>query len=169
MALLSLRGEKDVPGFVASFTGSQRYIMDYLIEEVLHKQTQEIQDFLLQTSVLERMSGSLCDAITEQKNGQETLIGLEKSNLFIVPLDESRGWFRYQHLFAELLRHHLETTRGKDKINEIHKNAAKWYEINGMAEDAINHALAAQDWEGAMRLLANPASIFTQVAHPDHV
>jgi LuxR family maltose regulon positive regulatory protein len=153
MAILSLRGEKDIPGFISGFTGTQRYIMDYLIEEVLQRQTPEVRDFLLKTSVLDRLNGPLCDAITGRNDGQETLVSLEKANLFLVPLDESRQWYRYEHLFAELLRHQLETRLGSEKYNELHRLASSWHEGNGFPEKAIDHALAAQDWEKAINLV----------------
>lgn len=153
MAMLSLRGEKDISGFIAGFTGSQRYIMDYLIEEVLQRQSAAVRDFLLQTSVLERLSGPLCDAVAGGSNGRETLHRLEKENLFIVPLDEKREWYRYEHLFAELLRHRLEIESSKEMVAELQKRASRWYEGNGYRENAINHALAAQDWERAMDLI----------------
>jgi len=153
MAMLSMRGEKDIPGFISGFTGTQRYIMDYLIEEVLQRQSPEVRDFLLKTSVLERLNGPLCDAITGCRDGQETLISLEKANMFIVPLDELRQWYRYEHLFAELLRHRLETEFGLEKSNELHRLASGWHEGNGFPEKAIDHALAAQDWEKAIELV----------------
>jgi LuxR family maltose regulon positive regulatory protein len=153
MALLSLRDQRDVSSFIASFTGSQRYIMDYLMEEVLSRQTSEIIAFLLQTSVLERLSGPLCDALTEQNNGRETLLKLEKDNLFIVPLDDSRQWYRYEHLFADLLRHRLELENGKEAVKELHLKASRWYEVNGPIESAIHHALVARDWLHAVELI----------------
>jgi len=153
MAMLSMRGEKDLPGFIAGFTGTQRYIMDYLIEEVLQRQSPEVRDFLLKTSVLERLNGPLCDAVTGHHDGQDMLISLEKANLFLVPLDESRQWYRYEHLFAELLQHRLETEFGLEKSNELHRLASGWHEGNGFMEKAVDHALAAQDWERAIDLV----------------
>jgi LuxR family maltose regulon positive regulatory protein len=156
MAMLSMRGEKDIPGFISSFTGSQRYIIDYLIEEVLKKQPDEVQDFLLRTSVLERLSGPLCDTVTGRNDSLEKLANLERDNLFIVPLDESRQWYRYEHLFTDLLRHRLETKNGAEEVAELHRRASWWYEDNQFPEEAIRHALAAQDWEKAMKLIAYP-------------
>jgi LuxR family maltose regulon positive regulatory protein len=153
MAMLSMRGVKDIPGFISGFTGTQRYIMDYLIEEVLQQQSPEARDFLLKTSVLERLNGPLCDAVTGRYDGQETLISLDKANLFLVPLDESRHWYRYEHLFAELLRHRLEIEFGPEKSNELHRLASEWHEGNGFPEKAIDHALAARDWEKAIELV----------------
>jgi LuxR family maltose regulon positive regulatory protein len=152
MAMLSMRGEKDTLEFISGFTGTQRYIMDYLIEEVLQRQSLEVRDFLLKTSVLERLNGPLCDAVTGRHDGQETLINIEKDNLFLVPLDETREWYRYEHLFAELLQHRLETEFGPEMSNELHRLASGWHEDNGFWEKAIDYALAAQDWEKAINL-----------------
>jgi LuxR family maltose regulon positive regulatory protein len=159
MAMLSMRSENDIPGFISGFTGTQRYIMDYLIEEVLQRQSPEVRDFLLKTSVLERLSGPLCDAITGRRDGREMLINLEKANLFLVPLDESRQWYRYEHIFAELLQHRLETEFGPEKSNELHRLASVWLEGNGFPENAIDHALAAQDWEKAVDLVMSTDSM----------
>lgn len=152
MAVLSMRKEKNIPAFITGFTGTQRYIMDYLIEEVLQRQPSEIRDFLLKTSVLERLSAPLCNATTGGSNGELILSRLENDNLFIVPLDESRQWYRYEHLFADLLRHRLERELGKEAVTELQKRASRWYEGNGFPEEAINQALAAKDWERALRL-----------------
>jgi LuxR family maltose regulon positive regulatory protein len=155
MAALSMSGQKDIPGFIAAFTGSQRYVMDYLMEEVMQKQTLEIRNFLMKTSVLERLSGPLCDAVTERKDGRDILLNLERGHLFIVPLDEARQWYRYEHLFADLLRHQCETVYAKEQVAHLHCKASKWYEDNNLPDDAIHHALVARDWETAMRLTYN--------------
>jgi LuxR family maltose regulon positive regulatory protein len=159
MAMLSMHSEKDVPEFISGFTGTQRYIMDYLIEEVLQRQSSKVRDFLLKTSVLERLNGPLCDAVTGSHDGQETLIILEKANLFLVPLDESRQWYRYEQLFAELLRHRLEIELGSEKSSELHRLASGWHEGNGFLEKAIDHALAARDWEKAVDLVMSKDSM----------
>ena len=161
MAMLSMRDEKDIPGFISDFTGTQRYIMDYLMEEVLQRQSPKVRDFLLKTSVLERLNGPLCDAVTGRHDGQETLISLDKANLFLVPLDKLRQWYRYEHLFAELLQHRLETEFGLEKSNELHQLASNWHEDNGFPEKAIDHALAAQDWEKAIDLIISMNPIIT--------
>jgi LuxR family maltose regulon positive regulatory protein len=153
MAALSMRGQKDIPRFIAAFTGSQRYIMDYLMEEVLQKQPQEIRDFLLKTSVLGRLNGVLCNFITKRKNSQDILLRLERDHLFIVPLDESQQWWRYEHLFADLLRQQCETTYGVEQVAALHRQASQWYEDNDLPDEAISHALAAQDWERAVGLI----------------
>ena len=155
MAALSLGQQEDVPAFIAAFTGSQRYIMDYLIEEVLQLQTNEVQDFLLKTSVLERLTAPLCDAVTGRTDGRTMLQQLERANLFVVPLDEPRQWYRYEHLFAELLRHQLHVVSGKKVVADLHRRASDWYERSGLFYEAINHSLAAQDWERAMSLLSD--------------
>jgi len=159
MAALSLRRQQDIPGFIAAFTGSQRYIMDYLIEEVLQQQPKEVQDFLLKTSVLGRLTASLCDALTGRTDSHDMLLNLEHANLFIVPLDESREWYRYEHLFAELLCHQLEIASGTRAVAGLHQQASQWYQDNGFLDDAINHALAARDWEKAVSLLSEVSEL----------
>jgi LuxR family maltose regulon positive regulatory protein len=155
MAVLSMSGAKDIAGFVSDFAGSQRYVMDYLIEEVLERQPEDVREFLLRTSVLERLSGSLCDAVTGGGNGKDMLVRLETSNLFVAPLDDSRRWYRYEHLFGELLRHRLETEYGVGAVEEAQRRASHWNEGNGFHESAINHALAARDWRMAIDLISS--------------
>jgi LuxR family maltose regulon positive regulatory protein len=153
MAALSMGKQKDIHGFVAEFTGSQRYAMDYLADEVLKRQSDEVRHFLLKTSVLERLTGSLCDHVSGREGSQAMLEDLEKANLFLVPLDESREWYRYHHLFAELLRQQLHQTSGDEELNRLHRKASEWHENNRLVDGAIHHALAARDWERAMRLI----------------
>jgi LuxR family maltose regulon positive regulatory protein len=153
MAALSMKGQKDIPGFIAAFTGSQRYVMDYLMEEVLKKQSQEIRDFLMKTSILERLSSPSCDFVTGRKDSQEILLSLEHGHLFIVPLDESRQWYRYEHLFDDLLRHQCETVYGTEQVAALHRKASQWYEDNNLPDEAIHHALKAEDWQQAIRLI----------------
>ncbi|UCC17629.1 MAG: hypothetical protein JSU58_03515, partial [Dehalococcoidales bacterium] len=155
MAALSMKGLKDVPGFIATFSGSQLYIMDYLLEEVLQKQSQDIRDFLMKTSILERLNGSSCDAITGRKDSQKVLLNLELDHLFIVPLDESRQWYRYEYLFGDLLQRECETTYGAGQVVTLHQHASQWCEDNALPDEAINHALAARDWRKAIRLISN--------------
>ena len=119
LAAISMRGHEDRAGFIKSFTGGHRLVLDFLIEEVLGQQPESIQNFLLQTAILDRMTGSLCDALTGQENGQETLEMLDRANLFIVPLDEERLWYRYHHLFADLLRQRLRQTQA-EQLKELH-------------------------------------------------
>ena len=155
LAALSMQGLKrsgDVTDFVNSFTGSHRYIQDYLADEVLQQRPKGTKDFLLQTSILNRLSGPLCDAVTEQKNSQAILEALEAANLFIVPLDNERRWYRYHHLFADLLRQRLRHQQ-PDNVAELHIRASAWYEKNGLEIEALHHAAAANDVERAERLI----------------
>ena len=149
---LSMQGHPDTSRFIQSFTGSHRFVLDYLVEEVLQRQPEHIRSFLLQTSILERLSGPLCDAVTGQKDGRGILETLERGNLFIVPLDDQRQWYRYHHLFTEvLLAHALEEQ--PDQIPLLHKRASAWYEQNNLPAEAIRHALAARDFERAAGLI----------------
>jgi LuxR family transcriptional regulator, maltose regulon positive regulatory protein len=152
LAALSLRGHGDPDSFVASFSGSHRYVLDYLTEEVLDRQPVEVRGFLLETSVLDRVSGALCDAVTGRTDSQVMLERVERANLFLVPLDEVRGWWRYHHLFAELLRARLQRQQ-PERIAVLHRNAAAWLEEHGLADEAIRHALTAGDTVGAARLI----------------
>ena len=152
LAAISMQGSKDATGFIKSFTGSHRFVLDYLIEEVLEQQSESVQNFLLQTSILNRVTGSLSDALTGQNTGQETLETLEHANLFIIPLDEERRWYRYHHLFSDLLRQRLHQTHS-DWVPPLHQRASEWYEQNGFADEAIEHALRADDFERAAHLI----------------
>jgi LuxR family transcriptional regulator, maltose regulon positive regulatory protein len=152
LAALSLRGRSDVAGFVAAFSGSHRYILDYLTGEVLDGQPDQVREFLLETSVLERLSGGLCDAVTGRDDGQAMLERVEQAGLFLMPLDEIRGWWRYHHLFADLLRARLQQQR-PGRVVVLHRAAAGWYEEHGLADDAVGHALAAGDTAWAARLI----------------
>ena len=156
LAGLSLRAQPDVAGFVASFSGSHRYVLDYLTEEVLDRQPEHVRDFLLETSILERLSGALCDAVTGDDDGQAMLEAIERANLFLVPLDEVRGWWRYHQLFADLLRSRLARER-PERVATLHRNAAAWQEEHGLADDAVGHALAAGEAAWAARLLERHA------------
>ena len=151
LAALSMRGLADVTGFIQDFTGSSRFILDYLIEEVFERQSAAVKDFLLKTSILEQLSASLCNTVTEKNDGQHLLESFEQANLFIIPLDQSRKWYRYHRLFLELLRHCLRLS----DLNEVelHVRASQWYEGEGLFADAVQHALAAQDWGRAARLI----------------
>src|SRR5580658_7315258 len=152
LAALSLRGRSDVAGFVAAFNGSHRYILDYLTGEVLDGQPEQVREFLLETSVLERLSGGLCDAVTGRDDGQAMLEHVEQAGLFLVPLDEVRGWWRYHRLFADLLRARVQQQR-PGRVAELHRAAAAWYSERGLADDAVRHALAAGDTAWAARLI----------------
>ncbi|MGH2350655.1 MAG: LuxR C-terminal-related transcriptional regulator [Chloroflexota bacterium] len=162
LAALSVRGRDDVAGFIAAFAGDDRYLVDYLVEEVLQRQPERVRRFLLQTSILDRLTGPLCDAVTGQDSGQDggkaMLEALERGNLFVVPLDDRRRWYRYHHLFADMLRAHLADEQ-PDQVPELHRWASAWYERNGEASEAIRHALAGEDFAKAAELveLAAPA------------
>jgi LuxR family transcriptional regulator, maltose regulon positive regulatory protein len=156
LAGLSLRGRTDADAFVASFSGSHRHVLDYLTEEVLDRQPAEVRGFLLETSILDRLSGALCDAVTGHTDGQAMLERLERANLFLVPLDEVRGWWRYHHLFADLLRARLREEQ-PGQVALLHRNAAAWHDQHGLADDAVRHALAAGDATWAARLVERHA------------
>jgi LuxR family maltose regulon positive regulatory protein len=162
LAAISMQGRDDATSLIKSFTGSHRLVLDYLIEEVLEQQSESVQTFLLQTAILDRMTGSLCDALTGQEDGQQTLEYLEHANLFIVPLDNERRWYRYHHLFADLLRQRLHqsaaSSTGDERggEDELHIHASVWYEDNGLEIEAFHHAAAANDVERAARLMEGP-------------
>jgi len=152
LAALSLRGHADPAGFIAAFAGSNRYVLDYLTEEVLAGRPERVLRFLLETSVLDRLCGPLCDAVTGRTGSQEMLEELERANLFLVPLDEERRWWRYHHLFADLLRARLERERPA-ALPGLHHAAAAWHEEHGFADDAVRHAIAAGETGWAARLV----------------
>jgi LuxR family maltose regulon positive regulatory protein len=149
---LSMQGHPDTSRFIKSFTGSHRFVLDYLVEEVLQQQTERIRSFLLQTSILERLSGPLCDAVTEQKEGRGLLETLERGNLFTIPLDDQRHWYRYHHLFTEVLLAHAQEEQ-PSQIPLLHKRASVWFEQNNLPAESIRHALAAGDFERAAGLI----------------
>jgi LuxR family maltose regulon positive regulatory protein len=159
LAALSLRGQPDVTGFVAAFSGSHRYVLDYLTDEVLDGQTDRVHEFLLETSVLDRLAGGLCDAVTGRTGSQVMLEQVERANLFLVPLDEVRGWWRYHHLFADLLRTRLRQEQ-PGRVAALHHNAAAWHEEHGLADAAVRHALAAGDTTWAARLIERHVDAF---------
>jgi LuxR family maltose regulon positive regulatory protein len=152
LAALSLRGHADPAAFIAGFSGSHRYVLDYLAEEVLDRQPEQVRTFLLETSVLERLCGPLCDAATGRTGSQRLLEAIERANLFLSPLDEVRGWWRYHPLFADLLRVRLGQEQ-PERLPGLHRAAAAWYEQRGLADDAVRHALAAGDAAWAARLV----------------
>ena len=175
LAALSLQGREDVPARVQAFTGDDRYILDYLIEEVFQRQPESVQNFLLQTSILNRLCGALCNATLNAESrgygaedstifdhqstihdSQTTLEHLERANLFIIPLDNTRQWYRYHHLFADLLRFRLQQSQ-PELIVELHRRASHWFESNGLMEEAIEHAIAAKDWDRAAGLIETVA------------
>ncbi len=152
LAALSMQGRDDVAGFVAGFAGDDRFVVDYLVEEVLSRQPERVRSFLLQTSVLSRLTGPLCDAVTGQDDGKAVLEALERGNLFLVPLDDRRRWYRYHHLFGEVLRARL-LDEDPERVRALDLRASDWFEQNGDRAAAIDHALAAGDVERAADLL----------------
>ena len=152
LAALSLREHPDPDGFVRTFSGSHRYVLDYLTEEVLARQADDVVSFLLETSLLDRLCGPLCDALTGRNDGQEMLERLDAADLFLIPLDEERRWWRYHHLFADLLRVRLQHERG-ERAPDLHRAAAAWHEQHGFPDEAVRHATAAGDVAWAARLI----------------
>jgi LuxR family transcriptional regulator, maltose regulon positive regulatory protein len=152
LAALSLKGRADIIDLNKSFAGNNRYILDYLITEVLDRQTDKIRDFLLQTSILNQFTGELCDFLTGQNNSFEILDYLVKTNLFIVPLDDQGHWYRYHHLFADLLRMNL-SKNNKKEIKTLRLKASNWFEANNYPEEAIEYSLIAEDYQKAVQLL----------------
>jgi LuxR family maltose regulon positive regulatory protein len=150
LAALSMQGLPDTAGFIQSFTGTHRFVLDYLLEEVLDRQPEAIQDFLLGTSILERLCGPLCDAVLPEAatSGQDTLETLERANLFVVPLDQERRWYRYHNLFAGLLQDRLTRTQ-PGRVASLHQRASDWFARNDAPDEAVGHALAARDWTRA--------------------
>ncbi len=161
LAAISLQGQQDATSFITSFTGSHHFVLDYLVEEVLGQQSASIQTFLLRTSILDRFCGPLCDAVVldPSASGQATLDYLDHANLFLVPLDNERRWYRYHQLFAELLRLRLHQSTAaspgdeRGGVDELHKRASQWYEDHGLSMEAFHHAVAANDIERAARLV----------------
>jgi LuxR family maltose regulon positive regulatory protein len=152
LAALALQGRTDISIFLSGFTGSHRFVLDYLCEEVLLQQPLLVQTFLLHTSILESLSGSLCDAVTKQNGSHSMLEALDRANLFVIPLDDERQWYRYHHLFAEVLRNRIE--QGESLLlPELHRRASTWYEIHGFVVEAVQHALAAPDLDRAASLV----------------
>jgi len=152
MVAISMRGHEDIAGFLRSFTGSHRFILDYLVEEVLHKQADYIQEFLYQTSILERFNASLCNQITEREDSQEILETLERQNLLIIPLDDERQWYRYHHLFADVLNTYAKQ-KIPERVSHCQQLASEWYEAQGYKSEAIHYAHAAKDDERVADLL----------------
>jgi LuxR family maltose regulon positive regulatory protein len=152
LAALSMQGRDDVAGFIAGFAGDDRFVVDYLVEEVLQRQPEQVRSFLLQTSVLRRLTGPLCDAVTGRDGGKAMLEALERGNLFLVPLDDRRRWYRYHHLFGDVLRARL-LDEEPDHVHALHVRASDWFERNGDESAAIDHALAAEDFERAAALV----------------
>jgi LuxR family maltose regulon positive regulatory protein len=152
LAALSMQGREDVQGFVTAFSGSHHYIMEYLVDGVLNRQSESNREFLLRTSILNRLTAPLCNTLTDRTDGQDVLENLEHTNLFVVPLDDERRWYRYHHLFADMLRNRLVQIH-PDIIPELHKRAAAWCEQNQLIEQAIEHTFAVKGYDQVVRLL----------------
>jgi LuxR family maltose regulon positive regulatory protein len=152
LAVLSMQDHQDVSGFIQAFAGDHRYIVDYLVEEVLQRQPEPIRNFLLQTAILDRLNGPLCDAVTSQLGGKAQLETLQRGNFFLIPLDDKRHWYRYHHLFADVLHMHLMMEQ-PDQAPILHRRASEWYEQNNLTADAIRHSLAGKDFEQAADLI----------------
>jgi LuxR family maltose regulon positive regulatory protein len=152
LTALSMHGCEDISRFIQDLKGDNRYIMDYLMEEVLKNQTDEIKEFLLQTSILEQMSAPLCNAVLNRNDSQSILETLEKNNMFVIPLDEERTWYRYHHLFAELLKQRLQM-RGIEAVKELHNRACNWFEQHNMFDFAIAHVFIIQNHEKSIQLI----------------
>ncbi len=152
LAVLSMHDQDNFSDFIKSFTGHDRYVADYFIEVVLNRQPEKVQNFLLQTSILKRLSGSLCDAVCDRQSSQELLNQLEETNQFIFPLDNERHWFRYHQLFADLLRNLLNRTQA-GIIADLHRRACDWYEANGFMDEALDHAFISEDFEQAAQIV----------------
>ena len=158
LAALSLRDHADPSGFLEQFKGDNRYIADYLTEEVLRRQPEHVREFLLQTAILDRMCGPLCDAVTRQKNSQQILNDLDTANLFVIPLDERRYWFRYHHLFGDLLKQRLYMKQA-DLVDELHNRASEWLADNDAMNEAVEHALVANNYARSAQLIEQIAEL----------
>lgn len=154
LAAISMQGRDDAQAFIQNFTGSQHFVLEYLVEEVLQRQPEDLQNFLLETSILPRLSAPLCDAVTGTTHSAGMLAELRRRNLFVIPLDGEHIWFRYHHLFSEFLTSHLKRTRPAD-LPDLHRRAAQWFQANHYAEDALRHAFAIPDYPYASRLVVD--------------
>jgi len=157
LAALSMQGRDDWPEFIAEFSGSHRYVIDYLVDEVIARQPEEVRIFLRRTSILERFCASLCECVAGVSMGMDIIDYLNRSNLFLIPLDDHREWYRYHHLFADFLGQRLRESE-PDRIPELHRRASQWYENKGLVDEAIQHALNAGDLDGAIRLVDQVAA-----------
>lgn len=154
LAALSIQGNENANSFIQTFTGSQQYILEYLVEEVLHRQPESIQRFLVETSILDRMCAPLCNAITDTTESDNILTELNRRNLFVIPLDADHYWYRYHHLFAEFLKSYLKRTQS-DNLPNLHRRAAQWYQSNNYLEEALRHAFAIPDYPYVSHLVLN--------------
>ncbi len=161
MAALSMQNREDIPAFLEKFSGSHRFVLDYLIEEVLNQQPPDVMDFLIKTSILNHLSAPLCDEVTGREGSQEVLINLEQSNVFLFSLDDEQRWYRYHPLFNDLLQKRLQTVQAAE-LPALHSKASAWYEANGFLRDAILHALEADDMKQVARLVSGNILILAE-------
>jgi LuxR family maltose regulon positive regulatory protein len=154
LAALSMQGRSDAQAFIQNFTGSQHFVLEYLVDEVLQRQPEALQDFLLETSILTRLCAPLCNAVTGSTDSADALADLHRRNLFVIPLDGEHYWFRYHHLFAEFLKSHLKRVRADD-LPGLHRRAAEWFQANNQPEDALRHAFAIPDYTYVSRLVVD--------------
>ena len=161
LAALSMQGRDDATGFIEGFAGDDRHIVDYLAEEVLARQSPDVREFLLRTSVLERLTGPLCDAVTGRDDGRSTLAALDRANLFLVPLDDRRRWYRYHHLFADVLQGHLHDEL-PGEAPTLHRRASAWFADHGEISRAVAHAVAGGDIDRAAGLMESAIPILTR-------
>jgi LuxR family maltose regulon positive regulatory protein len=154
LAALSMQGRSDAQAFIQNFTGSQHFVLEYLVDEVLQRQPEALQDFLLETSILTRLCAPLCNAVTQSTDSADALADLHRRNLFVIPLDGEHYWFRYHHLFAEFLKSHLKRMRADD-LPGLHRRAAEWFQSNNQPEDALRHAFAIPDYTYVSRLVVD--------------
>jgi LuxR family maltose regulon positive regulatory protein len=162
MAAISLQGRTDPAAFIQAFSGSHHFILDYLVEEVLNHQSADVQAFLLRTSILERLAGPLCDMVTGQREGQARLERLEKANLFLVPLDDERCWYRYHPLFRDVLRARLQSECPEQEVQALHRAASQWYERHDQIDEAVQHALRGEDFDRVAALIERFAGRMTE-------
>ncbi|MBX3084661.1 MAG: hypothetical protein KF716_23705 [Anaerolineae bacterium] len=153
LAALAMKGRNDLASFISAFTGSHRFILDYLTEEVLDLQSDDLQAFLLQTSILNRMCGALCDAVAGRTDGQAMIEQIERGNLFLISLDDERNWYRFHHLFGDMLRKRLQIVMSKAEIEELHRRASQWFAREGLIDESISHAISARDFASAATIL----------------
>ena len=156
LVALAMKGREDVSGFIAAFTGSHRFILDYLTDEVLNRQPEALRTFLLQTSILDRLNGALCDAVTGRSDSQALLEQIERGNLFLISLDDERYWYRYHHLFGDMLRNSLSRLLG-ETVDDLHRNASRWLAKKEWFNEAVSHALIARDYELAASIMEGSA------------
>lgn len=167
LAAISLQRRSDAHSFITAFAGDNRYVVDYLVEEVLQRQPPHVRTFLLQTSILDRLCGELCTAVTHQEASDDLLETLDRGNLFVIPLDDRRHWYRYHHLFADVLQAHAEKEQPV-ALADLHRRASRWYEAHDQLPEAVHHALAANDFECVADLAERAWPAMDRNREPQH-